>query len=98
VFPNQEDRGTHVNISGAGIVVNAPNAAQALAFLEFLASSEAQTRFARGNNEYPVVAGAALENPALEQLGPFKADPLDAALYGVHQAEAQRALDRAGWK
>ena len=98
VFPNQDDRGTHVNVSGAGIVVNARNSAQALAFLEFLASPEAQTRFARGNNEYPVVAGAALDNPALEQLGPFKADPLDAALYGVHQAEAQRALDRAGWK
>lgn len=98
MFPNQEDRGTHVNISGAGIAVNAPNPSQALAFLEFLASAEAQTRFARGNNEYPVVSGAALENPALEQLGPFKADPLDAALYGIHQAEAQRALDRVGWQ
>jgi iron(III) transport system substrate-binding protein len=98
IFPNQEDRGTHVNISGAGITVNAPNPSQALAFLEFLASSEAQTRFARGNNEYPVVSGAALDNPALEQLGPFKADPLDAALYGIHQADAQRALDRVGWK
>lgn len=98
VFPNQEGRGTHVNISGAGIAAHAPNPGQALAFLEFLASPEAQTRFARGNNEYPVVAGAALDNPALEQLGPFKADDLDAALYGVHQAEAQRALDRAGWK
>lgn len=98
VFPNQGDRGTHVNISGAGIAVNAPSAAQALAFLEFLASPEAQTRFAKGNNEYPVVAGAALENPALEELGPFKSDPLDATLYGEHQAEAQRALDRAGWQ
>jgi iron(III) transport system substrate-binding protein len=98
VFPNQQDRGTHVNISGAGIVSTAPNPAQALAFLEFLASPDAQTRFARGNNEYPVVAGAALENPALEALGPFAADPLDATLYGVHQAEAQRALDRVGWK
>lgn len=98
VFPNQGDRGAHINISGAGVIANAPNAAQALAFLEFLASAEAQTRFARGNNEYPVVSGAALENPALEQLGTFRGDPLDAALYGVHQAEAQRALDRAGWK
>jgi iron(III) transport system substrate-binding protein len=97
VFPNQQDRGTHVNISGAGVVTSARNPAGAVAFLEFLASNEAQTRFARGNNEYPVVTGAALENPALEQLGPFKADPLDAAMYGVHQAEAQRALDRAGW-
>ena len=98
VFPNQQDRGTHVNISGAGIVATADNSSEALRFLEFLASAEAQTRFARGNNEYPVVPGAALDNPALERLGEFKADPLDAALYGVHQAEAQRALDRAGWK
>jgi iron(III) transport system substrate-binding protein len=98
VFPNQADRGTHVNISGAGIVASAPNAAGALKFLEFLASPEAQTRFAQGNNEYPVVPGAALDNPALETLGEFKADPIDATLYGVHQAEAQRALDRAGWK
>jgi iron(III) transport system substrate-binding protein len=98
VFPNQSDRGAHVNVSGAGIVVNSPNPSQALEFLEFLASGDAQTRFARGNNEYPVVAGAALDNPALEQLGEFEADPLDAALFGVHQAEAQRALDRAGWK
>lgn len=98
VFPNQDGRGTHVNISGAGIVANASNAAGALEFLEFLASPDAQTRFARGNNEYPVVAGAALDNPALERLGSFEADPIDARLYGVHQAEAQRALDRAGWK
>jgi iron(III) transport system substrate-binding protein len=98
VFPNQDDRGTHVNISGAGIVANAPHAAGALKFLEFLASPEAQTRFAQGNNEYPVVPGAALDNPALETLGEFKADPIDATLYGINQAEAQRALDRAGWK
>lgn len=98
VFPNQDDRGTHVNISGAGIVANAPNAAGALKFLEFLSSPEAQTLFARGNNEYPVVEGAALDNPALETLGEFKVDAVDATVYGENQAEAQRALDRAGWK
>ena len=98
VFPNQEGRGTHVNISGAGVVASASNADEAVAFLEFLASSEAQTLFAKGNNEYPVVPGAALDNPALESMGTFKADPVDASLYGIHQAEAQKALDRAGWK
>jgi iron(III) transport system substrate-binding protein len=98
IFPNQDDRGTHVNISGAGIVASAPNAAGALKFLEFLSSPEAQTRFARGNNEYPVVPGAELDNPALETLGEFKVDPIDATVYGENQAEAQRALDRAGWK
>ncbi len=98
IFPNQDGRGTHVNVSGAGVLAHAPHPAAGLAFLEFLASPEAQTLFARGNNEYPVVAGAALDNPALEKLGKFKADDLDASLYGEYQAEAQKALDRAGWK
>lgn len=98
VFPNQDDRGTHVNISGVGVISHSSHTAEAVAFLEFLASSEAQTLFAKGNNEYPVVPGAALDNPALESLGTFKADPVDASLYGLHQADAQRALDRAGWK
>jgi len=98
IFPNQDDRGTHVNVSGAGVLKHAPHPAAALKFLEFLASPEAQTRFAQGNNEYPVVEGARLDNPALETLGDFRRDGLDASLYGEHQAEAQKALDRAGWK
>ena len=98
VFPNQDGRGTHVNVSGAGEAKHAPHPAAALAFLEFLSSPETQTRFAQANNEYPVVEGAALDNPALETLGDFRRDELDAALYGEHQAEAQMALDRAGWK
>ena len=69
-----------------------------LAFLEFLASDEAQVRFAQASNEYPVVADAPLENSALEQLGNFKRDELGVSAYGEHQAEAQKALDRAGWK
>ena len=98
IFPNQAGRGTHVNVSGAGVLKHAPHPAAALKFLEFLASPEAQTRFAQGNNEYPVVEGARLDNPALETLGDFRRDDLDASLYGEHQAEAQKALDRAGWK
>jgi len=80
------------------VIKHAPHPAAALAFLEFLASAEAQTRFAQANNEYPVVAGAKLDNRALETLGDFRRDELDASLYGEHQAEAQRAIDRAGWK
>jgi iron(III) transport system substrate-binding protein len=98
IFPNQDDRGAHINVSGAGVIKHAPHPAAALAFLEFLASAEAQTRFAQANNEYPVVAGAKLDNRALETLGDFRRDELDASLYGEHQAEAQRAIDRAGWK
>ena len=98
VFPNQGGRGTHVNVSGAGILAHAPHPAEALAFLEFLSSPRAQTLFARGNNEFPVVEGAALDNAALETLGAFSSDPLEASLYGENQASAQKALDRAGWK
>ena len=98
IFPNQDDRGTHVNVSGAGLLANAPNPSAGLAFLEFLASDAAQVRFAQASNEYPVVADAPLENSALEQLGAFKRDELGVSAYGEHQAEAQKALDRAGWK
>ncbi len=97
VFPNQGDRGTHVNISGAGVLKNAPNREAAIKFLEYLASDEAQSYFADGNNEYPVVDGVA-PNSAVQSLGTFKADPINVAVYGENQATAQKIFDRAGWK
>jgi iron(III) transport system substrate-binding protein len=97
VFPNQGGPGTHVNISGAGAARNAPNKAQAVQFLEYLASDEAQRHFAEGNNEYPVAAGIEA-NEALRSLGSFKIDPINVAVYGKNQAQAQKILDRAGWK
>lgn len=97
VFPNQQDRGTHVNISGAGVAGNAPNKDQAVRFLEYLASDEAQRHFAEGNNEYPVVEGIEA-NEALLSLGSFKIDPINVAVYGRNQAQAQKIFDRAGWK
>jgi len=97
IFPNQADRGTHINVSGAGILKNAPNRAAAVKFLEYLASDEAQRHFADGNNEYPVVEGVA-PNSALQGLGTFKADTLNVSLYGENQASAQKIFDRAGWK
>ncbi len=97
IFPNQDNRGTHVNISGAGLLKNAPHKAAGIAFLEYLASDQAQRFFADGNNEYPVVAG--LEpNDALKSLGDFRADPVSVAAYGENQPLAQRSMDRAGWK
>ncbi|MGB0564264.1 MAG: Fe(3+) ABC transporter substrate-binding protein [Spirulinaceae cyanobacterium] len=96
-FPNQEDRGTHVNISGAGVVATAPNPDNAVAFLEFLVSPEAQTIFAQGNNEYPVVEGVEVE-PIVAELGNFKTDSLNVAAYGSNNIEALRLTDRAGWK
>ncbi len=97
VFPNQEDRGTHVNISGAGVLAHAPHPNNAILFLEYLVSSTAQAYFAQGNNEYPVVAGV-LVNPALLSLGAFKTDQINVAVFGKNQPDAQRAMDRAGWQ
>ncbi|NJK39116.1 MAG: Fe(3+) ABC transporter substrate-binding protein [Oscillatoriales cyanobacterium RM2_1_1] len=96
-FPNQRSRGTHINISGGGVVKTAPNKAGAIQFLEYLASPEAQKIFALGNNEYPVVAGVAIP-ASLSQYGTFKADPVNVAAYGKSNAEAIQLMDRAGWK
>ena len=97
VFPDQDGRGAHVNISGAAVAKYAPNRAAAVKFLEYLASDEAQRYFAVGNNEYPI-AGDATGNPALDALGHFKADPVNVSAYGRNQAEAQAIMDRVGWK
>lgn len=97
VFPNQGDRGTHVNISGGAVVKTSRNKAGAIAFLEHLVSPEAQRIFAMGNNEYPIVASAAVD-ATVKSLGNFKEDKLNASVYGRNNAEALRIMDRAGWK
>jgi iron(III) transport system substrate-binding protein len=97
IFPNQDGRGTHVNISGGGVLAHAPHKEAAIKFLEYLASDSAQVYFANGNNEYPVAPSGA-KNPALEKLGPFKVDPINVSAYGEYQPEAQRIFDRAGWR
>ena len=97
MFPNQSGRGTHVNISGAGVAKHAPNKANAIRFLEYLSSPEAQAYFANGNNEYPV-AGGVKDNRELAALGTFKRDGVNVSLYGRNQGAAQMAYDRAGWK
>jgi len=97
VFPNQGDRGTHVNISGAGVLKWAPHPDAAVRFLEYLASDEAQHIFADGNNEYPVVESVPV-NKVLRDLGSFERDTLNVAEYGRNQPLAQMIFDRAGWK
>lgn len=97
VFPNQGDRGTHVNISGAGVAKHAPNKANAVKFLEYLASKEAQSYFARGNYEFPVVGGVPL-HPVIEPWAEFKEDTLNAATFGKNNEAALKLMDRAGWK
>lgn len=96
-FPNQDDRGTHVNISGAGLLKNSPNKEQAIAFLEYLASPKAQEFFALGNNEYPVVEGTPI-NPVVESFGEFKDDTTNVSAYGKNNADAVKIMDRSGWK
>lgn len=97
IFPNQATSGTHVNISGAGVVKYAPNRENAVKFLEYLASDEAQAYFATGNNEYPIAGGDG-GNAALKTLGAFKADSLNVSAYGENQPAAQEIMDRVGWK
>ena len=96
-FPNQRDRGTHVNISGGGVAANAPNRANAVRFLEYLVSPSAQRYFAEGNSEYPVVAGVA-SPPWVSEYGDFTEDRLNAQVFAQNNAEALRIMDRAGWR
>lgn len=97
VFPNQGDRGTHVNVSGGGVARHAPNREAAVRFLEYLLAAQAQRYFAEGNSEYPVLASAEA-SAELKALGTFKEDQLNARVYAQNNTEALKIMDRAGWK
>jgi len=96
-FPNQGDRGTHVNVSGAGVTANAPNRDNAIRLIEYLSDDEAQGLFAEANQEYPVKPGIPW-SATLQAWGEFKADTLDLTRLGELNAEAVRIFDRAGWR
>ena len=96
IFPNQETTGTHVNISGAGILKYAPNKANAQRFIEYLTEAPAQYLYVEGNNEYPVVVDAKLTD-VIAAMGSFKDDEINANVLGENQSEAVRIFDRAGW-
>ena len=98
LFPNQKTWGTHVNISGAGVLKHSPNREAAVKFLEYVASEEAQRYFADGNNEWTVVESVKLENPVLNALGEFKRDQLNVAVLGRNQPSSQKIYDRVAWK
>ena len=98
IWPNQKSFGTHMNISGAGVLKSAPNRAAAIQYLEYLASDAAQTYFANGNNEWPVAKGMKPDNPALASLGNPKFDTLNISALGKNQATAQKIFDRVGYK
>ncbi|MEL7369285.1 MAG: extracellular solute-binding protein [Myxococcota bacterium] len=97
IYPNQASTGTHVNISGAGVLKHAPNRKNAVRFLEYLTEARVQALFVAGNNEHPVVSTAATTD-VLKKLGAFKEDTINASLLGTHQAAAVRIFDRAGWR
>ena len=98
VWPNQATWGTHVNISGAGVLKHAPHRDAAIQFMEYLASDDAQRYFADGNNEWPVVKGSVAANPTLAAMGTFKADTLPIGDLAKTTVAAQKVFDRAGWK
>jgi iron(III) transport system substrate-binding protein len=101
VFPNQGSWGTHVNIAGGAVAKNARNAANAVKFLEYLASPEAQNYFANGNNEWPTAKNVKVNNPALQAMsggGDFKSETIPLAAIGANQVKVQQMLDRVGFK
>jgi iron(III) transport system substrate-binding protein len=98
VWPNQGGTGTHVNVSGGGVLKHARNREAAVKFLEYLASDSAQAYLANGNNEWPVVASAVAQNPTLQSLGTFQADTLPISSIGKSQVTAAKIIDRVGWR
>lgn len=96
-FPNQGDRGTHVNISGAGVIATSPHKDNAIAFLEYLVSPKAQEIFAQGSLEFPAAEGVQAD-PILTNLGEFKVDATNVSAYGENNPEAVQIADRVGWK
>ncbi|PWJ15883.1 extracellular solute-binding protein [Jannaschia seohaensis] len=97
VFPNQNDIGAHMNISGGGVATHAPNRDNAVAFLEYLASEQAQEYFSAGNDEYPAVPGVALSD-SVAQLGIFRPDVIDLSTIAENIQAANRVLTNAGWE
>jgi iron(III) transport system substrate-binding protein len=103
IFPNQSTTGTHVNIAGGAVAKYAPNKANAVKFLEYLATKDAQDYFANGNNEWPTLASVKVSNPALVAMsgqvgGAFKAEVLPLSVIGMNQVKIQQMLDRVGFK
>jgi iron(III) transport system substrate-binding protein len=96
-WPNQDGRGTHVNVSGIAMTHSAKNKDAAVKLAEFLASPESQTWYAEVNGEYPVLPAAPV-SALLQSWGSFKADALQLSKLGELGPDAVRLMDRAGWK
>jgi iron(III) transport system substrate-binding protein len=102
MFPNQATTGTHVNVAGGAVAKFAKNRANAVKFLEYLASPVAQNYFANGNNEWPTAKGVVVNNPALKAMlggkDNFKSETIPASVVGMNQVKVQQMLDRVGYK
>ncbi|MDE0763481.1 MAG: Fe(3+) ABC transporter substrate-binding protein [Cellvibrionales bacterium] len=96
-WPNQDGRGTHINISGAGVTRSSQNPELAAQLIAFLASDESQRWYAEMNNEFPVRADIEVSE-TLRTWGGFDADQLNVTELGRNNANAIMAMDRAGWK
>lgn len=100
VFPDQAGTGTHMNVAGGGVARHAKNRENAIKFLEYLVSAQAQNHFANGNNEWPVAVGVKFDNPALQSMsgGNFKSELIPVSAVGMNQVKIQRLLDQVGFK
>jgi len=96
-FPPAEYGGAHVNISGAGIAANSPNRENAVRFLEYLVTEDAQKLYAAANNEFSVLQELELPE-ALVDFGTYDSDAVNVAMYGRNNPRAIRLMDRVGWR
>lgn len=97
LWPNQDGRGTHINVSGAGVIKTAPNRQAAIKLIEFLSSAKAQKIYADVNFEFPVQESTEI-NAILDSWGGFKRDRINLSVLGTNNAQAVKLMDRAGWK
>ena len=96
-WPNQNDRGTHINISGAGVTASAKNKENAIRLLNYLLNDDAQRWYATVNGEYPVKPSIPAD-PQLQAWGKFKSDSLNLSALGRFNAQAVKVMDQAGWR
>lgn len=97
VFPAQNAEGAHMNLSGGGVAAHAPNKDNAIMFMEYLASDQAQQYFSAGNDEYPAVPGVAI-SPSVAALGLFRPDAVDLSAVAKNVPQAQQIFNQVGWK
>ena len=97
IFPAQNAEGAHMNLSGGGVAAHAPNRDNAIKFLEYLASDQAQQYFSAGNDEYPAVPGVAM-SPSVAALGLFRADAVDLSEVAKNIPQAQVIFNQVGWE